>query len=132
MKSNKKVLINIIITTIFAIIISLLTIIFFKNLGGILNSFGEEILGDVFSQLQNAEISIPLLIPVVIIFLINRLILKFNFQKKKLLKIILIFVIYILSIIIMLIFSILFSKSNGITFLDVLISLLNNLGGLGL
>lgn len=132
MKSNKKVLINIIITTIFAIIISLLTIIFFKNLGEILSSFGEETLGDIFSQLKNAEISIPLLIPVVIIFLINRLILKFNFQKKKLLKIILTFVIYILSIFIMLIFSILFSKSNGITFLDVLISLLNNLGGLGL
>ena len=81
-------------------------------------------LHDIFMNLNDASIISPVIIPFIIIFLVVKWYLN---KKNKVFIIILVLIYFVLQI-----YQILFSYVNGICFLDVLISLINNIGGLGL
>ena len=117
---------------VLTILLSLITTIFFRYSNRILSFFGEESLGTIFGQLKESDIKTPFIIPFVVFFLLTYWVLKFNYKDKKILKVVLGFGAYVISFSLLLVFSILLSKVNGVLFIDVLVSLLKNMGGLGL
>ena len=96
------------------------SVIFIKNIGELLYLFNENQLGDIFLQLKDSN----KIYPPIIINLILYSLLFISFKKKLPLMIILIPVIVIIST--------LLTSANGIYFIDIIISLINNIGGLGL
>ncbi len=124
---------NIVISFVVTILLSFIVIVFIKNLYKVLLHFGENTLGDIFSQLKNSKVITPFIVQFIVLFIFNYLILKLNINKNnKIFKIIISMIMYILFIVILFVFSILLSKVNGVLFIDVLVSLLKNIGGLGL
>lgn len=129
----RKNKLNIVISFIVTILLSFIVIVFIKNLYKVLLHFGENTLGDIFSQLKNSKVITPFIVQFIVLFIFNYLILKLNINKNnKIFKIIISMIMYILFIVILFVFSILLSKVNGVLFIDVLVSLLKNMGGLGL
>lgn len=129
----KKHKLNLIISFIVTLLLSFIVIIFIDNLYKLLLSVGEDTLGNIFSQLKDSDIITPFIIQFITLFYINTILFKLNNNKSnKVLKIIISIIIFILFIIILFIMSILLSKVNGVLFIDVLVSLLKNMGGLGL
>ena len=129
----KKYKLNLIISFIVTILLSFIVIVFIKNLYKVLLHFGENTLGDIFFQLKNSKVITPFIVQFIVLFIFNYLILKLNINKNnKIFKIIISMIMYILFIVILFVFSILLSKVNGVLFIDVLVSLLKNMGGLGL
>ena len=129
----RKNKLNIVISFIVTILLSFIVIVFIKNLYQVLLHFGENTLGDIFSQLKNSKVITPFIVQFIVLFIFNYLILKLNINKNnKIFKIIISLIMYILFIVILFVFSILLSKVNGVLFIDVLVSLLKNMGGLGL
>lgn len=123
----KKDIIKSIILTIF---ITLLSTIIISYSGKILASFNIDTFSKIFSQLRDADIVNPFIIPLVSFFFIILWLRKFS--EKKLYKKILAIFIFIGLFSLLLIYEILFCKVNGILLIDVIFSLIRNLGGLGL
>ena len=128
----KKFKIQLISSGAITILLFLIVTLFIKNFYKILLLLGEDTLGTIFSQLKDATIIPPIIIPYVIFFFITNWIAKFNYNNSKGLKVLFVISIYILSFIVILVLSILLSKVNGVLFIDVLVSLIKNIGGLGL
>jgi len=106
----------------------LLSVLIIRNIGNVLYLLNEEQFGEIFSQLKNnSSIIPPFIIPFLIVTFIMILLFK-NQKKVKPLRVIILF----LVMIIMQVLSILLSNVNGIYFIDIIISLINNMGGLGL
>lgn len=128
----KKLKIQLISSGIITILLFLIVTLFIKYFYKILLLLGEDTLGTIFSQLKDSTIMPLIIIPFVIFFFITNWILKFNYNNSKVLKVLFVISIYILSFIVILVLSILLSKVNGVLFIDVLVSLLKNMEGLGL
>lgn len=128
----KKYKIHLISSIVLSSFLFLSVTLFIRYFYKLLFNLGEDTLGTIFSQLKEANIKPPLIISFIIFFFITNLILKFNYNNKKVFKILIVIIIYILSFSILLVLSILLSRVNGILFIDVLVSLLKNMGGLGL
>lgn len=128
----KKYKTHLIRALVLSIFLSLVTTIFFRYSNRILSSFGENTLSTIFAQLKESDIKTPFLIPFVCFFFLTFWILKFDYNKNRFLKWLLGLCLYVVSFGVLLVFSILLSKVNGILFVDVLVSLLENMEGLGL
>lgn len=128
----KKYKFKILISIIFTILAVIPSYLIIKYLDKILELFKVGTLSEIFSQLRYCQIIVPFIFPFIISLFVTILLSRFNLNKHKTLKILLKIVLYIFTYVLLLAFCTLFSKSNGILFIDILISLINNLGGLGL
>ena len=86
----------------------------------------------IFRQLQSAKIIVPCIIKLIIFFFLYKLIFKSCLNNKQVIKIILSCLLLFFVTTISLIVSTLFSVVNNVLFLDILLSLLKNMGALGL
>ncbi len=121
---NKKLYKPLALALLASVLSYALSVIFLKNIGELLYLFNENELGDIFLQLKASNEIYP---PIIINFILYSL-LFISFKKKLALKII--FMVILIPIIV--IISTLLTSVNGIYFIDILISLINNIGGLGL
>ena len=122
---------NLVISLIGILLTSLTCIfcvVFIKNIGNILYKLDIEQFGDIFSQLKNSKSIIPpVYLPLLIYFALVYLLFRKG-NKYLILKIVLLVVVFI----IILVLSILLTVVNGFYFIDIILSLIENLGGLGL
>lgn len=128
MGKKKRLFYIFIATVLLTFLTCLFSVIFIKNLGPLIYSFGEEQFGEIFSQLKSSSTIIP---PFILILLIYGLVLFLLFKKNSNKLILKIFVVVTITLFIQII-SILLTMVNGIYLIDIIISLINNIGGLGL
>lgn len=132
LKQIKKYKVHLLCAFVFTLLLFLIVTLLIRNIYNILLYFGEETLGNIFSQLDDAYVIPPFILQFIILFLMACLVLKVDYSKNKIIKIIFISIICLIIFIILLVISILLSSVNGVLFIDVLVSLLKNMGGLGL
>ena len=128
MENKKRTIYILIITVGLSIVTWIFSIVFIKNLGLLLYSLGDVQFGAIFSQLQKSSSIIP---SIIFPLLINGLTM-FLFFRKDINKLVLKVVLMVFVAIIAQIISISLALVNGIYFIDIIISLINNIGGLGL
>jgi len=83
-------------------------------------------------QLKNAKVITPLIIPYIIYFFINKFIINKRISKNKVTNIVVKSLIGVVTFIVTYLLMVAFSKVNDMGLLDTILSLLENLGGLGL
>lgn len=115
-----------------AIILTLFTCLFsvaiIKNLGNILYAFNLDQFGDIFSQLEQVESISPSLFIPLIVYTFFLYLFFINNSKHLVVKLVILFFIYIIIQLIV----ILFTRVNGFYFIDIILSLLENMEGLGI
>ena len=128
MKIERRTFTIIMISLVLNILIWCFSIGFIENLGNIISLFNEEQFALIFSQLEEGSTIVPpFIIPLILITLIMYLLFKKN-NKLLFIKLPIILIVILLVQVI----SIMCSSVNGLYFVDIIISLINNLGGLGL
>lgn len=127
-----KYRLQLIISLSLTLLITIISYILITNLYRILLSFNEETLATIFYQLKTADVNSPILINIIIYFLITYKIFKIDYSKKYILKLIIVIFIYLIVTILLTIITLMLTKVNGMLFIDILVSLLKNMDGLGL
>lgn len=130
MKHLKSNMWPIISSIVHITIISICSIVFIKNFY-ILFGVGNDMYY-IFEQLKSAKIIVPFIIPLLVFFFIYKFLFKISFKTKKALKIILFIVLLYFISIVTYILSIVFAIVNDVVFIDIIISLIKNMEGLGL
>lgn len=95
-----------------------------KNLGSIINRFGNEQFGKIFSQISDADVSLPLYIPIPTYILFGLLIARTDFDKRRTAKIVGLVIFGILLFAVVTLLTLWLTKVNGIRVSDVAVSLL--------
>lgn len=103
---------------IYFVVICLLTFLFFNFIGSLLSLFGVKQYAPVFDQLRWSKIAIPLYIPIIFVVLLN--LVTWYLKNHSVLKVLLIILICIFGFL----FSILLTVVNDVSFLRVLIKLI--------
>ena len=126
---KERRLFNILILSItLNIIIWCFSMLIIRNLGNIIALFDEEQFASIFSQLETGSTIVPpIVIPLIILIFVMFILFKKN-SKRLYIKIPVVVIFFILTQVI----SIMCTNVNGLYFGDIIISLINNLGGLGL
>lgn len=127
-----KYRLHLIISLSLTLLITIISYILITNLYRILSSFNEDTLSTIFYQLKTADVNSPILINIIIYFLITYKVLKIDYSKKYILKLIIVIFIYLIVTILLTIITLMLTKVNGMLFIDILVSLLKNMDGLGL
>lgn len=126
-KSN---IISIIISLIMTLFSYLLGVILIHNLYIFLETGSE--LQEIFMQLKTARVVTPIIIPTIIYFFVSMLIIKKKLLNNRTFNIIVKSLIGLFTFIIVFALMVIFSRINDMGLLDTLLSLLENMGGLGL
>lgn len=108
----------------------LFSVILIHNLHLFLEKGSE--LQEIFMQLKNAKVITPLIIPYIIYFFISKVIINKRISKNKVTNIVVKSLIGVVTFIVTYLLMVAFSKVNDMGLLDIILSLLENLGGLGL
>lgn len=108
----------------------LFSVILIHNLHLFLEKGSE--LQEIFMQLKNAKVITPLIIPYIIYFFISKVIINKRISKNKVTNIVVKSLIGVVTFIVTYLLMVVFSKVNDMGLLDIILSLLENLGGLGL
>lgn len=108
----------------------LFSVILIHNLHLFLEKGSE--LQEIFMQLKNAKVITPLIIPYIIYFFISKVIINKRISKNKVTNIVVKSLIGVVTFIVTYLLMVVFSKVNDMGLLDTILSLLENLGGLGL
>lgn len=125
---NKRLIKIGIISLFLNVCIWCFSLLIIKKLGYIISLFDEEQFALIFSQIETGSLILPpFLIPFIIVFGIVFLLFRKN-NNMLYIKLPL----FLLVIILVQSLSIMCTCVNGLYFIDIIISLIKNLGGLGL
>ena len=108
----------------------LFSVILIHNLHLFLEKGSE--LQEIFMQLKNVKVITPLIIPYIIYFFISKVIINKTISKNKVTNIVVKSLIGVVTFFVTYLLMVVFSKVNDMGLLDTILSLLENLGGLGL
>ena len=136
MTERKKYMLCLAVGGVLCAVITLLALCTLRGFGGILqaadNAFhlGVQDFVAIFSQLQNACVLPPVWLPLSVGFLLS--LWFFRIRRAKVWVRAVFAVLCVLIILIVYLCTVVLSFANGVLFLDIILSLIKNAGGLGL
>ena len=124
---------SIIISLIMTLLTYFVAVLMIHYLYIILYYFGVDAkLTQIFSQLSDARVNIHVIIPLISYYFLSILVLRINYKKRKIFRIIAISLLVLFIFILVTLISVILSTVNDMSFIDIIISLLENMEGLGL